>query len=110
MAQTAHNTSAIDGQPQPVPGGMTIESLWESLTGEPLTGVAIVTIKGDVRYVNDQAVSILFGSGAKSGEYLGKNVRDYLPAEWVRERLKVLQQVLTTGKPVALRSIWRGHQ
>jgi len=110
MAPEAFKSPGHQPEAPPVPIGLTADSLWESLTSEPDTGVAIVTLEGELCYANDQAAKLFFGADATAGQYAGMAMKDLFPAKMVRERLEILRHVLESGKPVALRSIWRGNQ
>jgi DNA-binding CsgD family transcriptional regulator len=81
-----------------------------ALTAEPNTGVGVVNSLGQVIYLNEQGAKILHGSSATAKEYIGRFWHDHMPAEWVRERLRVLSMIAITGKPVLMRTIWRDHQ
>lgn len=104
-------------QPNPPlpPGSMghaaiTQDVLWNALVTEPATGVTIVTMTGKVIFINDQAAKIFLGPSATSKDAVGRNLHDMFPAKWVEERLEIFRQIIRSGKPIRLRSIWQGHQ
>jgi len=105
----ATNNPGTGTQPA-VPAGLSAESLWGTLTSDPHAGVAIATLNGDLIYANDQAAKLFFGEKAEAAGYVGRSVREFFPPEMVNERVGVMRTMLETGKPVALRSIWRGFQ
>jgi DNA-binding CsgD family transcriptional regulator len=86
------------------------EALWRMLTREPSTGVGIITIDGQIVYVNDQAVRIFHGPDALAKDYIGRRWDDHMPDEWTQERLATLRNIKRTGVPVLMRTIWRGFQ
>lgn len=90
--------------------GVPQEALWSALVSEPETGVGIITVEGQVLFLNLQAARIFHGPDAKPADYLGKFWRDLHPPEWVDERLTLLQRVLVSGRPLMMRTIWRGYQ
>ncbi|MCC6677651.1 MAG: hypothetical protein IT436_10950 [Phycisphaerales bacterium] len=111
--------SRADGEPPPPGGagppplpaeGVPSDVIWQAITSEPDTGVGIVSIDGQVLYLNKQAAQIYHGPDAGPAEFIGKFWRDLHAPEWVEERLRVLQRVRLTGKPVLMRTIWRGYQ
>lgn len=87
-----------------------LETVWGVLTTEPSTGVGVLTIDGDVLYVNAQAAKIFHGPDAKPEDYIGRNWADHMPEDWTRERLAMLRRIRISGKPILLRNIWRGCQ
>lgn len=93
-----------------IPAGLSADALWGMIAGEPETGVSIVTLDGLIVYANQQAARLFGGENSSPSDFVGKNLRDLAPSDWVRERLAVLRRVLLTGKPVLLRAIWRGWQ
>jgi DNA-binding CsgD family transcriptional regulator len=104
--------------PQPTTDAGTIASqvpevgqaTFAALVSEPATGVGLISIDGQLVYLNQQAASIFHGEHAKPSEYVGRFWRDHMPEEWVSERLKVLRAMLVHDKPVLMRTIWRGFQ
>lgn len=84
--------------------------LWNVLVTEPATGVTIVTMTGKVIFINDQSAKIFLGPNATAKDAIGRNLHDMFPAKWVEERLEIFRQIIRSGKPVRLRSIWQGHQ
>jgi DNA-binding CsgD family transcriptional regulator len=87
------------------------DPVWRTLTSDPRTGVLVLSAHGEVCYVNAKAVEIFRGkdSGQPSA-YVGRNVRDFYPAAIVQERMAVLAEVDRTGRPLMMRTIWRGRQ
>jgi DNA-binding NarL/FixJ family response regulator len=81
-----------------------------ALSSEPNTGVGVISARGKVMYLNAQAAAIFHGSGANASDYVGRLWQDYMPADWTRERLRVLAAVGVSGRPVLMRTIWRDHQ
>ncbi|MCC6426108.1 MAG: hypothetical protein IT435_04735 [Phycisphaerales bacterium] len=102
--------------PESVPSPPSIDSalpasvVWQALVREPTTGVAIVTLQGQNLWLNEQAARIFFGPNAKAEDYIGKFWRDMHDPRWINERVAIMQNVLDTGRPVMLRTIWRGRQ
>ena len=86
------------------------QATFAALASEPSTGVGIITLDGQVVYLNEQAARIFHGDEAKPAEYVGRFWRDYMPEEWVSERLRMLRAMLIHDKPVLMRTIWRGFQ
>ena len=106
MENREHSTGTV---PQ-VPEGIPKDALWSALAGEPTTGVGIVSIEGQVLYINEQGARIFHGPNAKASDYIGKFWKDLHEPAWYEQRFEVLRQVAATGKPVMMRTIWRGCQ
>ena len=86
------------------------ENLWESITTEPHTGVAIVDVEGRLRYVNQQAVRIYMDENTKPAEITDRFLQEFLPRDFVEERMAILRSVAKDHKPRLIRSIWHGFQ
>lgn len=86
------------------------EELWNGVAADPTTGVAIVTLEAFNVYCNDAMARIHHGPTSHGKHYTGIKWHGVYPAQWIEERLNVLQRVERTGKPVLLRSIWEGRQ
>lgn len=80
------------------------------LAMEPSTGVAIATDDGRFPYMNEQFAQMLVGPGARAADYIGRPWAEYMPQEWVEERLGLARTIPQTRRPVLLRTIWRGYQ
>lgn len=88
----------------------THENLWESITKEPNTGVSIVDVEGKLLYVNEQAVRIYVGDDTRPADLLNRSLDEFLPRDFVEERMGVFRQVAADRNPRLVRSIWRGYQ
>lgn len=89
---------------------VTQDVLWNALITEPATGVSIVTMTGKVIFINDQCAKIFLGPSATSKDAIGRSLHDMFPPKWVEERLEIFRNIIRSGKPVRLRSIWQGQQ
>ncbi len=94
------------------PSDLDIGILWSSMTSEPNTGVLLIEPGhgGEVCYINRQATSIYFGEDTRPADVVGKPLESLFPLQWVHERRYLAQRVITEGKPILVRSIWRGRQ
>lgn len=89
----------------PVP----IEILWEILSSDPGTGVSILTLEGQILFVNERARQIFF-DGAQA-DVVESRLSDWFPEPWVEERLSVFRRLDQEDRHLAvLRSIWNGRQ
>lgn len=86
------------------------QAAFAALASEPTTGVGVISLDGQIVYLNDQAARIFHGESAKAGDYVGRFWHDHMPAEWVSERLRILRAILIHERPVLMRTIWRGYQ
>ena len=85
--------------------------LCSALVAEPGTGIMIVSADGRWLYMNHQAAEIHFGPGADPSKYVGRRWAEFMPEEWVRDRLELHRRMLEhADRPVMLRVIWRGEQ
>ncbi len=85
--------------------------LCTALVAEPSTGITVITADGRWVYMNAQAAEILFGPGADPSRYVGRRWSEFMPPEWVEDRLELNRRMLAhPERPVMLRVIWRGQQ
>src|SRR5688572_15849075 len=102
------NALGEGGGHPPTAAAAASEGVWAALISEPNTGVSIISLDGRVIWLNEQAARIFHGPGARAQDFIGKHWRDLQPPEWVEQRLAVLRQIHETGRPVTMRTIWRG--
>lgn len=86
------------------------QAAFAALTSEPTTGVGVISLEGQIVYLNDQAARIFHGESAKAADFVGRSWHGHMPAEWVNERLRILREMLIHDRPVLIRTIWRGYQ
>ena len=84
--------------------------VWDALTAEPHTGVSLMTVDGRVTYLNPQAAAIYFGPQADPRRIVGRLIDELYPPAFCEDRRRAIQQVVSTGKPMLFRTIWRGFQ
>lgn len=87
-----------------------VASLWKAITMEPGAGVTVVRMDGRILFANDEIAKVVVGPEGRGAGYIGKNLADLFPREWVQERLRLLEKVVTTGRPIVVRAIWNGVQ
>lgn len=80
--------------------------LWEALVEDSGVLVVIVDADGVVRFSNDMFARIYADRDARA--IIGLRIDQVLPPAMAQERLQVLRSVALSGKPVQLRSTWRG--
>ncbi len=125
MAQSPHqsvpveiaSSTSIDAaiaKLMPLPHAVDSPSLrkaaWLSIISDPLAGVAIISSAGHTIWLNDQMAKIVHGDDATSEQHAKAEWASVYPPEWIEERLSLMKQIRETGKPLLLRTIWRGHQ
>lgn len=86
------------------------DPLFKALISEPGTGVAIISTEGAILYCNRAMTEMMVGPGAKPETYIGKNLKEAFPPEWVEQRMGILDRMKESGRPVLLRTIWNGFQ
>lgn len=85
--------------------------IWNNFTSDPTTGVAITSVDGVNLYINEQSVRIFFEEARTPESVIGKSMFDMgFPEEWVKERIKLFEQIQETGKALLLRTVWHGKQ
>ncbi len=106
------NASRSPDQPPPRggPPGIELNPIWNAVVHEPTTGVAIVSHDGVTLWANPRAVRIFHGAESTPEMIIGRPWSDFFPAEWIAERLALLQRIQETQQPILLRTIWRGFQ
>jgi DNA-binding CsgD family transcriptional regulator len=80
------------------------------LTNEPHTGISVVRLSGEVLYTNDHAVRIFLGEDADPVEARAQSLWGVLPEAWVRECVGFGSQVMESGEPAMIRTVWKGRQ
>lgn len=93
-----------------IPSDLDPAELIQGLVSEPETGISICRLSGELIYANDQAAKIFMGEDAEGSSFVGRSMWDVFPEEWMRERVSIGSRLLTTGKPVLVRTIWGGYQ
>ena len=84
------------------------QEIWNSLVSEPGIGVAVLTREGMLLFANAQAAEMFLESEPE--RVIGKHLSDLFPPDWVEERIRLLERVVASNEPLALRTIWRGRQ
>ncbi len=89
----------------PPPG--TDPALWLALVDDAGVAIKIAEADGVLVYAND-AYAELVGAPAPD-RLIGRGVDEYLPAELADEVRGVVRAVALSGKPVMVRTVWRGR-
>ena len=85
--------------------------LWDTFTADPTTGVALLSVEGEILYINETSARIFFNENKDPNEIIGKTVFELgFPQEWARERVELFEKIRDTGESVLLRTIWHGKQ
>lgn len=87
-----------------------VQRVVEMLTAEPNSGVAVGQVDGRWIYLNDQFARLLFGPGARAGDYVDRSWYEFMPRDWADERVAILRQMVVDKRPVLLRTLWRDCQ
>lgn len=93
-----------------LPAPVSAASMWQAVTGDPATGALVTSLNGDILFANSQLDWIFQNDRPAAQSAVGRNIVDFMPAAWVDARIRVHHRVLTTGRAVGLRSIWKGQQ
>ncbi|MCH8825243.1 MAG: PAS and helix-turn-helix domain-containing protein [Planctomycetes bacterium] len=79
--------------------------LWNALTQDAEVGVVIATVGGKILFANATATEVLAGNQT---QLVNKAWSDFLPKDVAYERVRISEQVVTTGNPIALVGLIRG--
>lgn len=110
--RVSESAESLRREPNTVEGqsdvsGLDPGSLWSAITQTKGVGVSITDSEGRLIFVNDSA-KVLFSEDANV-DYRGKNIRDFHPPEYCRERLELIRRVLDNQKPLVIQHIYRGR-
>lgn len=85
--------------------------LWDVMTHDPSAGVIVCDAGGRVIWSNERGVRIYLGEEARVEDTVGRSWEELgFPEAWVDERLRLFAELIRSGEPVLLRTIWRGAQ
>lgn len=86
-------------------------AIFDLLTQEPGTGVAVLDRNGVLLYINDTSTRIFFTDSPEPEDIIGKSLLEIgFPKTWVDERVRLIREVESTGNEMILRTIWQGKQ
>lgn len=106
MSDTKHTTSLNpSGKEKQWISENDPQFLWNALTQDAEVGVIIATVGGNILYANSTATEVLVG---KQTQLVNKIWSDFLPKDVAYERVRISEQVVTTGNPIALVGLIRG--
>lgn len=81
------------------------------LLQDPTAGISLIDTEGRLLWCNEQMARITFGPDAKAEEYIGRSLFDFLPRELAEHRMNLMNRMAREGgRPIFLRTIWRGLQ
>lgn len=87
------------------------EMIFNVLSQEPGTGVAVLDRDGVVLYINETSLRIFFATPPQIDDVIGKDLIQLgFPKEWADERIRLIREIEETGKEMILRTIWQGKQ
>lgn len=112
MSEPAERQDQADPSPAPTPelAPVLLPLVEGGLRMDPLTGVVIVSMEGWIEWGNDQMARIFFGPEATADRFIGRSMWEVMPREYADDRQKLHERIRDEGRPVLLRSIWRGFQ
>ncbi len=84
------------------------DAVWSAMTSAPGVGIAIVESDGTIVYLNAETNRLLRGEDAD--DPTGRKLHEVFPTDYALERMKIMRQVLRTGRPTLLRHICHGIQ
>ena len=80
--------------------------VWDALTDDAAVSVAVVDVDGVIRYANDAYARSINHTEAR--DLVGRRLDEIFPEAIGQERIQVVRGVALSGKPVQLRTTWRG--
>ena len=83
------------------------DQFWEFLKSQPGVGVLIIDVDGLVLYANPQARKIYYGDDFNP---VGLTIEDVEGAKFAAERMRVIREVVETGRPHVIRHIRGGRR
>lgn len=83
-------------------------AMWEALINDPGTGIAVLDTEGTIVYANETIARMYVDISAEQA--IGKTMAEILPADFAAERLEYIRQAASSGKPVLIKSIWKGKR
>lgn len=85
-----------------------LEAVRSVLAKDPGTGFSLIDAEGTVTYANERAAYLFLRS--TPDEVIGRSLLNLYGKQWAEERMRVLEHMRETGKPVLLRHIRNGVQ
>ncbi len=80
------------------------------LLSDPSAGVAVARLSGELLYANDQAARMFLGNETTAESVQGQSLWALFPEKWMREWADFGAQVLRSGEPAMVRTVWQGRQ
>ncbi len=90
--------------------GAFSEAVWSAFMHDPLLGVQIIRDDGQILFINDQAARLIYGSQYKAEDCISRNARDFVPPQFLEERIAFLKSLGKDGKTRVTRGIIQGRQ
>lgn len=87
------------------------EAIFDLLSQEPSTGVAVLDRDGVLLYINETSTRIFFADPPDPKDVIGKTLVEMgFPKTWADERVGLIREIEKTGNEMILRTIWQGKQ
>jgi hypothetical protein len=84
-----------------------LPAMWASLVEDASSGVDIISASGTVLFANEYS-TWFHTKGTSISSLAGHSLREFLPEAMATERLRIIQEVCSGGKPIALDGMVRG--
>jgi DNA-binding CsgD family transcriptional regulator len=82
----------------------------EALSTDPTVSVTLLRDDGKVVWGNDRAAKLWVSETATSKDYIGRDIKDLQPKEWIPMRQEMIAKLRSSDRPVVLRLMWKGLQ
>lgn len=76
---------------------------------DPNVSAILLEADGSLVYVNRAARKVYSAQGEPEIDRTGQKLQDFLPAEWVEERLGWFRKSLATERPIVVQHLYRGR-
>jgi len=80
--------------------------LWEALSQDASVQVAVIDTDGVIRFANEALARAVADREPRA--VVGQSLDRLLPQDFAAERVQIIRSVALGGKPLQLRSTWRG--
>lgn len=81
------------------------------LLQDPTAGISLIDTEGRILWCNEQTARMTFGPDARADQFVGRTLFEILPRELAEHRVALMNRMAKEGgRPIFLRTIWRGLQ
>src|SRR5437762_5187940 len=82
------------------------DPMWSALIEDTNIPVVVVDTAGTIEFANPVAARVM---GVDPGAAAGRHMRDFFSQEWVAERMGLIRDAATSGRPVTVEGMVKGR-